>query len=123
MKWFTKKENMDWTHKDLSITDIRKLQKLYILKVADETITPILINSVILDERLKSYFLKSNVNDISRAEILSLKWNMYISKGRFYKIDRTKGEMIPEEKDPDKFYISFLEITGPLGSFESIISK
>lgn len=130
MNFFNMKTGLDWTHKKIKIVDIRKLQKLYVLKVStensdneDTSISPIFINATILNDRIKSYFLTSNVEKISRGEICDLVWNMYITKGRFFKFDKIKKELFPEEKNPEKFYISFLEVDGPLGSFESIISK
>jgi len=42
-------------------------------------------------------------------------------KGYYVKL--RDGEFIKKELDADKFYVSFLEIEGPLGSFENIINK
>lgn len=112
-------ENKDWTHKNVKINDIRKISKLYVISIEDEEVnTPLFVNSKIFDERLRLYFLKDNV---SREEILSVKWNMYITKGYYMKIvndDITKYNM-----DPNKFYVSYLEIDGPLATFQSVYKE
>jgi hypothetical protein len=110
---------LDWTHKDIKIKDIRKLNKLYVIKI-ECSITSLedaslFVNDKIFEERIKSYFLKE-MNQVSREEILKLSWNMYITKGYYIKIaeDGTIGEHLG---DPNKHFISYLEIAGPLGSF------
>jgi hypothetical protein len=95
------------------------LNKLYAIYVDAKGIdTPLFVNEKIFEERLKSYFLKTCV---SREEILSVKWNMYITRGKYIKIDEF-GDVKEFAKDgeEDKFYVSYLEISGPLGSFHSI---
>jgi hypothetical protein len=117
------KENeiKDWTHKKISIKDIRKISGLYILLIEDETIKmPLFVNENIFNDRLRSYFLK-DINKISREDILTVKWNMYISYGYFIKIKGDNIEQIQGEKD--KYYISYLEINSPLATFSSINSK
>jgi len=117
---------LDWTHKDLSITDIRKLNELYVIKVAlplysieeKEIQSSLFVNEQIFEERLKSYFLKDNVASISREDILNIHWNMYITKGYYIKLK--DGEITERHQDPNKYYVSYLEIAGPLGSFCSI---
>lgn len=116
---------MDWTHTDLLLLDIRKLKQLYAISIAHEEINgTVLINSDIFDERLKSYFLKEPRN-ISREEILAVQWNMYATKGYYVKQDLLGGtdELKRFEQNPDKWYVSFLEIAGPLGAFDTIIKK
>jgi hypothetical protein len=76
------------------------------------------VKDTIFEERVKSYFLKE-MSQISRAEILSVFWNMYITKGYYIKIDEN-GNPVRYDNDPDKWYVSYLEIDGPLGSFCSI---
>lgn len=116
---------MDWTHTDLIIKDIRKLKQLYAISIDHEDITgSILINSDIFDERLKSFFLREPRN-ITRGEILAQKWNMYVTKGFYVKQDLLPGGNLLTEfpQNPEKWYVSFLEIAGPLGSFDTILSK
>ena len=115
--------DLDWTHTLIQIKDIRKLNKLYVIKIhdvyANEQIeSALFVKDVIFEERLKSYFLK-DVSKITREEILSAKWNMYITKGHYIKISE-KGMVEKFERDPEKWYVSYLEIDGPLGTFESI---
>jgi len=109
--------NIEWTHKKVNITDIRKVKKFYVLTVDAKGITgPLFVEHAIFDSRLKSYYLK-NLEDVSgfdRNDVTSVKWNMYITKGHFIKYKDKEVEEIP--KDEDKFYISFLEIDGPLGT-------
>jgi len=125
--------SIDWTHKEISIVDIRKLNKLYVIRIllcnpnqAYKPITEIepiektslFIKDTIFEERLRSYFLK-DITKISREEILGVKWNMYISKGYFIKINEN-GETEQFDHDPEKWYVSYLEISGPLGTFSSV---
>jgi hypothetical protein len=114
---------LDWTHKSLSIIDIRKLNKVYIIRVNDpnsdiQIESPIFVKNTIFEERLTSYFLK-NISQISRKDILDVKWNMYITKGYFIKINDI-GELEKFDHDPKKWYISYLEIDGWLSSFPTI---
>jgi len=112
----------DWTHKNVDILDIRKLKELYVLRVNDpmgEVIdTPLFVNNNIFEERLKSYFLR-DMSKIDRRDILSVKWNMYITKGYYIKI-LENGEVEKFHNDLKKWYVSYLEIVGLLGSFHSI---
>ncbi len=110
---------LDWTHKDVTITDIRKISNLYIISINNEEITsPLLVNEKIFNERLKLFFLKEP-HRISREEILSVKWNMYITKGYYIKVQEG-GEIKKFEIDENKFYVSYLEISGPLATFQSV---
>lgn len=121
-----KQLNIDWTHKDMIISDVRKLHKLYVIKVVDSTLSknqarvnaPLFVKDTIFEERLKSYFFK-DITNIIREDILGVKWNMYITKGYFIKIDEN-GVIQKFNNDPDKWYISYLEIEGPLAEFGSI---
>ena len=110
---------LDWTHKEVSITDIRKINNLYILSIDDKKVNPpLLVNEKIFNERLKLYFLK-DAHRVPREEILGVKWNMHITKGHYIKI---YGEDDVKEfpMDENKFYVSYLEISGPLATFQSV---
>jgi hypothetical protein len=109
--------DIDWTHKAINITDVRKLSKLYVIKHALIN-SPLFVKDTIFEERLKSYFLK-DMNQITRDDILSVTWNMYITKGFYIKINE-KGEVEKFPHDPEKWYVSYLEIEGPLGTFSSV---
>jgi hypothetical protein len=114
----------DWTHKDVRITDIRKLNnKFYIISINDPNLKeqikqPLFVKEVILKERLKTFFLK-DAYKVTREEILSVPWNLYLTQGHYVKLDEN-GNIIKFDKDPNKWYISFLEISGPLGGFSSV---
>jgi len=111
--------NLDWTHKSVTIDDIRKVRKFYILSI-NNIDNPIFVDQSIFEGRMASYYLR-NTNDLrtplfEREEVLGVDWNMVITKGFFYKLDRDAEESMQKiEKDADKYYISFLEINGPLG--------
>lgn len=121
----------DWTHTNFRITDIRKLSEFYIFTIemakdvlsseykgtGDPVESPLMVKDRIFEERLKPYFLKDAFR-VSREEILQLKWNLYITKGYYIKI--TGGEVNKYNMDPEKYYVSYLEIAGPLGTFASI---
>jgi len=111
----------DWTHKAKRITDIRKIQNLYIISIDDKKVTPpLLVSEKIFNERLKLYFLK-DTHRVSREEILSVQWNFYITKGYYIKMQGDEPQKY--EKDPSKFYVSYLEIDGDLASFQSVYSS
>jgi hypothetical protein len=113
--------NVEWTHKGAQITDIRKVRKFYIISIDDDEVTsPLFVDHGIFEGRVNSYYLKgsgSNISndDIIRQEVTAVKWNMVVNKGFFIK-SGSDGVVEKIEKDPGKFYISFLEIDGPLGT-------
>ena len=116
-------EVKDWTHTEVTITDVRKVNDFHIFTVLTgegEELGPLSVKSNIFEDRLKPYFLK-DAYKVSREEILGVKWNMYITKGYYIKLHR--GKAYPHKVDPAKHYVSYLEIAGPLGSFESITCK
>ena len=112
----------DWTHRDCKITDIRKLYEMYIFTLEPSNMmiteggykTPLLVKNNIFEERLKTYFLK-DAHRVTREEILGVKWNLFITQGYYIKI--VKGETTKFPMDKDKYYVSYLEIAGPLGTF------
>jgi hypothetical protein len=120
------KNSLDWTHKHIKITDIRMLNKLYLITINDPTkidkeniiSNPLLVKINIFEERLRSYFLKP-AYQVTRKEILDATWNMYITKSYYIKIDEN-GMVTKYDNDPNKWYISFLEIDGELGTFSSV---
>ena len=119
-------EVMDWTHEGIRITDIRKAKSLYAITIDAKDIEgPLLIDSNIFEERIKSYFLYDLNKKITRNDILSIKWNMHISKGYFikYTVGPEGIKSGKKMKDPNKYYVSFLEIHGPLGTFDTVIPK
>lgn len=121
----------DWTHTNVRITDIRKLSEFYIFTIGENDNllgveeashgthidAPLMVKDKIFEERLKPYFLKDAFR-VSRDEILGVRWNMYITKGYYIKVSR--GDIQKYDMDPDKHYVSYLEIAGPLGTFNSI---
>lgn len=108
--------SIDWTHKKVSIQDIRKVKKFYILSIDDKKITsPLFVDHSIFEGRVNSFYLKDNY-DFSREDILKVKWNLVITQGFFYKTEKDGGEFERVDKDKDKFYVSFLEIDGILGT-------
>ena len=129
-------EVIDWTHTDIKITDIRKLSEFYIFTVGhtddfsqlglpqahpskgEEVPAPLMVKDKIFEERLKPYFLK-DAYKVTREEILKVRWNMYITKGHYIKLGR--GNVAQEyQMDSEKYYVSYLEIAGPLGTFQSV---
>ena len=121
----------DWTHTNIRITDIRKLSEFYIFTVeqvvgelSGELVStgidvnlPLMVKDKIFEERLRPYFLKDAFR-VTREEILKVKWNMYITKGYYIKISR--GEVHKYDMDQEKYYVSYLEIAGPLATFANI---
>ena len=121
----------DWTHKEVKIVDIRKLHKLYVISVAgydiiegDDPIINVTISDRIFEERLESYFLRPTLN-ITREDILSVSWDMYITKSYYVKLATEVGNELFErfDQEPNKYYVSFLEISGELSNFDNILNK
>ena len=121
----------DWTHRHVKIKDIRKLSKLYVIYTDIEdpaskdtgkvgfSVGPLFVNSKIFEERLVPYFLKE-AHRITRENILRVEWNMYVTKGFFIKIDKDGNIKEFPQTDKEKYYVSYLEIAGELGTFSSI---
>ena len=107
----------NWTHEKVKITDVRKLKSdKYALYVDIKEIdTPLFINARIFEGCLASYYFK---HIFTREDVLNVKWNMYITKGYYIKIQNEEIEEITRE-DSQKYYISFLEIAGELGTFKT----
>ena len=117
------KENLDWTHKDVQITDIRKLKELYAISLnINEKIIQVFVNSKIFESRLRSYYLTEDISFLSREDILKLHWNVYLTAGYFIKIDENSEieQHYNGENNLDKWYISYLEIAGDLATFSSV---
>ena len=107
--------NIEWTHRKVRVTDVRKVRKFYILSIDDPKITsPLFVDIDIFEGRVRSYYLKES-DSISREDILNVEWNMVINQGFFIKTDENKKPTKVYKTD-DKFYVSFLEIDGPLGT-------
>lgn len=121
-------QNLDWTHTKVRIKDIRKLNKLYAIYTdvselnADttygEAIGMLFVKDSIFEDRLKSYFLK-DISKITREDILGKMWNFYLTKGYFVKVNEN-GELEIFQHDKNKWYVSYLEIDGELGTFSSV---
>lgn len=113
-------KQLDWTHKDVKITDIRKVGELYILTV-DNISSPLKVRMNIFERRLEPYFLK-DPKTVTRKEIMEVTWNMYLTQGYYIKI--VENDIIEHPRDNSKeWYVSYLEISGPLGSFKSILKQ
>jgi hypothetical protein len=118
--------NIEWTHKDIKITDIRKVKKFYVISIDDAEVTsPLFVDHDIFERRVNSYYLRGYSSggsekyyDLTRFEVINVDWNMVITKGYFMKLNE-RGEPEKIEKNSNKYYISFLEIAGPLGAHVS----
>lgn len=108
-------KHLDWTHKHAMLTDVRKLNDFYIFTIGDVD-KPLIVKKNIFEERLKQYFLVNNLDNISRKDIISLEWNFYITKGYYIKVVNETNDIEEYHMDPDKYYVSFLEIDGELGT-------
>lgn len=117
------RDNIEWTHKNIKIVDIRRLNKLYVLGIdqdldGDGVIKPLFVNKKIFEEILSSYFIK-DAYKITREEILSVKWNMFLSKGYYVKIDEKQNNVETFHRDKNKWFVSYIEIAGPLQQYFS----
>ena len=114
----------DWTHKSVKIKDIRKNDKMYILLLEvdgkEKIDTPVTVHSTIFNEQLTSYFM-CGVDNLRREDIIGVTWNMVLTKGYFIKIkDRNLIEVKQENTNPDKWYVSYLKVSGELSTFDTI---
>jgi hypothetical protein len=110
---------LDWTDKHVFINDVRKIKKLYILKI-NNIEESLFVNEDIFEQRLKSYWIKDNISEITRENILSVSWDFYITKGYYIKIDK-EHNITKINQDPNKYYVSYLDIHGPLSNFHQTI--
>lgn len=112
----------DYTHKGTLITDIR-LKKgknnkddFFAIHIDAPGIDVLFVNYHIFNDRVKSYFLGKSVNEISRSELLALRWNFIITESYYLKIiAKDHFEKIPAQ--PGKQFISILEIAGSISNF------
>lgn len=112
----------DWTHKGVKILDIRKSNRMYILQLDVEhnksLISPVTVEISILDNQLKPYYFDQD--KFTRNDILSVEWNMVLTKGYYVKVD-SNGECIKTHTSmPQKWYVSYLKVGGALSNFDNI---
>lgn len=106
---------LEWTHRSVSITDIRLLNNLYAFCISPAEFSNVLfVNIDIFESRLTSYFLGK---PYTREMILNLKWNMYVTKGYFVKIDSDGNLQSYKKPNEEKYFVSFLDVAGELGEF------
>jgi len=114
-------ENLDWTHILVQTSDIRLLNKLYALYIhIDGKNTQgftVFVNKDIFEDRLNSYFLGKSYD---RNDVLNLEWNMFLTRGYFVKIGEDGHIDKYDQEDKNKYFISFLEVSGNLGTFSSV---
>lgn len=110
-----------WTHTMVEIVDIRMFSKFYAVIFRESTgeLHRVQLNKEIFDARLNSYFLG---NRYTRKDLIDIRWNLYLTDGYYVKIDHT-GEMHRYDGTKGKEYISFLEVSGPLGEFTNIYTQ
>lgn len=109
---------MNWTHEGVSISDIRKLPNFYTFTIKNLPFV-LTVKKEIFNDRLTSFFIKP-IDEISREDILAVRWNMYITQGYYVKIKKEGDEfkIVKYERDPSEYYVSYLEING--GGFDSL---
>jgi hypothetical protein len=123
------KELTNYTHTNVKITDIRlkrskekgSSKDFFAIKV-DDVESTMFVNFNIFNDRIKSFFLGKSVNEIERYQLLDLKWNFIITEGYYLKIIE-KDHFEKVYGVPNKFYVSVLEIAGPIGNFENNFSS
>lgn len=108
----------DWTHKQVELEDIRQLKHLYSLKIKNID-QPLFVKREIFEKITTAFFLKP-LSQISRWDILAQKWNLNVNKGFYFKFNNGEVE-IHEGHDPEKYYVSFFDIDGKLGTFSTVI--
>jgi hypothetical protein len=103
----------DYTHKRKRILDIRlkkgKSDEKFFAIIVEGINSTLYVNYDIFNDRIKSFFLGKNVEEINRYDLLNLEWNFIITQGYFYKItDKAFIKQISNNKN--KWFVSVLEI-------------
>jgi len=112
----------NYTHTDVRIKDIR-LKKgknnkddFFAIQISSPGINVVFVNYNIFNDRVKSFFLGKDVNEVPRNELLSLRWNFIITSGYYLKIvAKNQFEKLPGT--PEKQYVSVLDVAGPISEF------
>jgi hypothetical protein len=107
----------NYTHKNISIHDIRlkngkKPGEKFFALIVDGIKDTLYINYEILNDRVKSYFLGRNIEQVDRKELLALKWNFVITQGYFYKIIDKNHFEVQHSNNKSKYFVSVIEIDG-----------
>lgn len=117
----------DYTDKNITITDIRlkkgrkKGDDFFAITLSNiEDV--VFVNYNIFNDRIRAFFLGKDVKQVSREEILNLKWNFIITEGYYLKIAE-KDQFERVEGMKGKKYVSVLEIAGPIGEFINNFSR
>lgn len=110
----------EWTHEEVELLDIRKNDKMHILHLnIPEIDNPVVtINNDIIIDQLNTYFI-TGLDLVTRNDIMELKWNLVLTKGYYVKLLKG-GEAEKQYKNPNKWYVSFIKVSGSLGTFGTI---
>jgi hypothetical protein len=109
--------NIDFTHKGLTIQDIKKIKKNDFYKIKFKELDEILsVSAISLEYRLCGYFMKDSINYISRDEILSCKYNINLTTGYYLRIEDGKLKNFPSNNR--KSYINFISIDSEIDNIE-----
>tara|TARA_R110000787_G_scaffold123288_1_gene234293 strand:- start:971 stop:1342 length:372 start_codon:yes stop_codon:yes gene_type:complete len=113
-------KTLEYNYMDLSLVDLRyrgnNEKGYYILSFQTqrgEKIFPININKSIFETVLYKYF--TPLFQYTREDLFKLRWCAYLSEGKYYQYDsqsREYGEV--QGSDPDRIYVSRLDIIGDL---------
>jgi hypothetical protein len=110
--------NIDFTHKGLTIQDIKKIKKNDFYKIKFKELDEILsVSAISLEYRLCGYFMKDSINFISRDEILSCKYNINVTTGHYLRIEDGKLKHFTS-RHSKKPYINFISIDSEIDNIE-----
>ena len=111
---------IEWTNKNVIFRDIRLIDNFYYITLLNESnsetlydssqLITVKFNSTVLNNVLSSYYLVKK-DFFARDEILTLKWNLVLTKGFYYK--NINDSYVEMKKEPDQWYISYININSP----------
>ena len=109
---------MDFTHRGLTIQDIKKIKKNDFYKIKFKELDEVLsVSAISLEFRLCGHFMKDSINFISRNEILSCKYNINLTIGYYIRIEDGKLKHFPS-RHIKKPYINFIGIDSEIDNIE-----
>jgi hypothetical protein len=109
--------NIDFTHKGLTIQDIKKIKTNDFYKIKFKELDEVLsVSANSLEPRLCAHFMKDSINFISRNDILSSKYNIHLTKGYYVRVEGNKITTYPSKIN--RSYINFINIDNEIDKIE-----
>jgi hypothetical protein len=108
---------IDFTHKGLTIQDIKKIKTNDFYKIKFKELDEVLsVSAISLEPRLCAHFMKESINFISRNDVLSCKYDIHLTKGYYLRIEDGKIKTFPSRNN--RSYINFINIDNEIDRIE-----